>query len=344
MEIGERLRRLPMTVSYHLRLSNVTTVKPTPEYLQANGFHIVRKCKKRKIVDDKQTPGNSNEPSLPINREEKVYITDPAYYLSPEEDEVCINGRRLPWPDWMDFQVWAFHKPTRMETTKKEGAKMLQVLKDLPPNVVNLGRLDKMTSGLLLFSANSLLLQVYCQKGVLSKTYVVTVEGSKSRTVDVELLITNVMDHVSRKVVPKSVRWLRTNILKNPKNPTGQKLEYVFECVMLSGEKRIVRRIFSSAGVRVKRLHRSMIGTLRLNTLVPEAGDFVELNESTKQELIKCCGGVERFLTRRVEFLERRARDHPENERLVNYLSDFGVQLCSLHDEKTIQEGGEGMA
>jgi len=328
-----------MTVSYHLRLSNVTHVKPTPDYLQANGFHIIRKCKKRKRVDDKQPPESTDEPSLPINREEKVYITDPAYQLNPEQDEVFINGRRLPWPDWMDFQVWAFHKPTRMETTKKEGAKMLQVLKDLPRNVVNLGRLDKMTSGLLLFSANSLLLQVYCQKGVLSKTYVVTVEGSKSRTVDVELLLADVMDHATRKIVPKTVRYLQTNILKNPRNPTGQKLEYVFECVMLSGEKRIVRRIFSSAGVRVKRLHRSMIGTLRLDTIVPEVSDFVELNESTKQELIKCCGGVERFLQRRVKFLKRRARDHPENERLANSLSDCGIQLGSSCDEKTVEEG-----
>jgi len=323
-----------MTVSHHLLLSNITNVKPTPEYLQANGFYITRKSQR---PCDEEKEGSMDEPSLPINREEPVYINDPTYLINPEKNEVFFSGRRLPWPDWMNFQVWAFHKPTRMETTKKEGAKMLRVLKDLPRNVVNLGRLDKMTSGLLLFSANSLLLQVYCQKGTLTKTYVVTVEGSKPRTVDVEALIANVMDRETRKIIPKSVRWLRTVVVKNPRNPNGQKLEYVFECVMLSGEKRIVRRIFSSAGVRVKRLHRSMIGSLSLDTLVPEVGDFVELDEYAKQELIRCCGGVERFLQRRERSLKRRARDHPENERLANILSSCEVGLESSSDEKKVE-------
>ncbi|KAK3286675.1 hypothetical protein CYMTET_5783 [Cymbomonas tetramitiformis] len=232
--------------------------------------------------------------------------------------------------DWISFSLYALNKPRNVECTLQDGSKLQNLILRSgtvdPQNIPwNLGRLDKNTTGLLMFTNSGLLTDLYCCKGTLTKTYSVRVDSS-GKKVQIPTIISNVM--ADERTKPHSVTFDREEWVVCPKAPAGGRWEYIFRIVITSGEFHIVRRLFASAGVNVKRLERSEIGSSKLQEVVPVEGEFKECSEELRRRVFDDVGGAGAFAAWRICLL-RCAYRRKKDERLGKCLASLGVDLST---------------
>lgn len=186
--------------------------------------------------------------------------------VDPYADEVKINGEKLKRPDSSIYIM--LHKPRGFITTMNDevGRKCVaSLVKDVSAPVFPVGRLDRNSEGLLLFTndgefANTIMHPRYGIK----KTYRVTVSRVES---DEQI-----------KKLSKGV-YIDGRLASPAKVTVIQKYEDrdVLEIVIGEGRNREVRRMCEAASLEVKRLKRTAIGTLKLGMLKP--GSFRELSQ-----------------------------------------------------------------
>lgn len=172
-------------------------------------------------------------------------------------------------------RVFAFHKPRGVvcSTVAEGGAKPVTDL--LPPEVRGwfaVGRLDKESEGLLLFSDDAVFAQRLMDPGGVAKVYEVVVEGfpddaalAPMRAGGAEL--------DGRALRPVAV----TRVGKAPRGGTR------FRVVLHEGVNREIRRLFRAAGHKVRRLRRVAVGPLGLGELGP--GEGREISSSERGQL-----------------------------------------------------------
>ncbi|HJS43165.1 MAG TPA: pseudouridine synthase [Gemmatimonadales bacterium] len=190
-----------------------------------------------------------------------------------EAQRITLDGRAVRGAT---RTTWiALNKPIGYVVSRSdpEGRRTVFGLLPKVPGLTYVGRLDVMTSGLLLLTtdgaaANRLMHPRY----EVPRTYWLGVHGAS---------VTAIRDALAQRIVidGRAVRVLAARV-----RPTGKSVE--IELTLAEGRQRIVRRIAEALGLKVEWLHRVSYGPVRLGKL-PE-GQWREL---TRQEI----GAIERL-------------------------------------------------
>jgi len=142
------------------------------------------------------------------------------------------------------------------------------------------GRLDRWTSGLIVFTDDSELNARLCTPGICSKRYVVTVKGNVS---DSDLLLDGLREPYryerrgTNSGLPVWTRPAEVRALESWREPVpeaeppwlGDRTRLEFR--LIEGRHRQIRRLCSRAGLRLLHLHREAVGPLELGGLASGA-------------------------------------------------------------------------
>jgi 23S rRNA pseudouridine2605 synthase len=180
--------------------------------------------------------------------------------INPNRDVVTIDGERVYFQKSSQKYYIMLHKPRGYVTTMNDelGRKCVaELVEDVPERVYPIGRLDKDSEGMLLFTNDGDFANLIMHPSHhVSKTYRVTVRPDISDAQVIQLSTGVVID--GKKTSPAHVTVLE----KAP----GR---VVLQVVIYEGRNRQVRKMCEAVGLEVARLKRTAIGPLKLGMLAP---------------------------------------------------------------------------
>lgn len=180
--------------------------------------------------------------------------------INPNRDVVAIDGERVYFQKSSQKYYIMLHKPRGYVTTMSDelGRKCVaELVEDVPERVYPIGRLDKDSEGMLLFTNDGDFANLIMHPSHhVSKTYRVTVRPDISDAQVVQLSTGVEID--GKKTSPAHVTVLE----KKP----GR---VVLQMVIYEGRNRQVRKMCEAVGLEVARLKRTAIGPLKLGMLAP---------------------------------------------------------------------------
>ncbi|MCD8328620.1 MAG: rRNA pseudouridine synthase [Ruminococcus sp.] len=187
------------------------------------------------------------------------------------KSDISIDGERLPLSHKRQLYYIMLNKPRGYVTTMSDELdrkNVSELVKGVPERVYPVGRLDKNSEGLLLFTNDGVFANdiMHPSKHV-TKTYRVTVRPPVSEEQLVKMSEGVLID--GRKTLPCVI-----NVLTSESN------RVVLQMVIKEGRNRQIRKMCDAVGLEVARLKRTAIGPVKLGMLKP--GDFREL---TSEEL-----------------------------------------------------------
>lgn len=193
--------------------------------------------------------------------------------IHPKKDTVTVNGKKIVKQKNCTYIM--LHKPRGFITTMNDEMDrkcVAELIKDVPVRVYPVGRLDRDSEGMLLFTndgefANAM---THPTKHV-PKTYRVTVRPSITDEQITALTQGVIID--DRKTAPAEVRV----ILK-------EEGRVVLEIILYEGRNRQIRKMCEEVGLEVARLKRTAIGSIKLGML--KQGAWRELNEDEVRKLM----------------------------------------------------------
>ncbi|NDK40067.1 pseudouridine synthase [Pseudoxanthomonas gei] len=198
---------------------------------------------------------------------EVMYADDPL-----DHDNTRVDGEPLDPPQGL---LIALHKPVGYTCSTKDPGRIVYDL--LPPRyrlrsplLSNVGRLDRDTSGLLLFTDDGALLhRISSPKSKLSKVYEATL-ASDLRGDEVELFAggTLMLESEQTPLLPAELEIIDAGRVR---------------LTLHEGRYHQVRRMFAAVGNHVAALHRSRIGGLALGGL--PSGQWRALDEADRAAL-----------------------------------------------------------
>ena len=175
----------------------------------------------------------------------------------PETDTVTVDGAPLPGKPGAVYLM--LNKPRGYVTTLSDeyGRRTAaELVADCGTRVYPVGRLDRDSEGLLLFTNDGQLTHALLHPShQVDKTYIVSVTGAEDGSA-ARLAAVDKLDGES--IVPAQVEELHRS---------GTAAEY--RVVIHQGKKRQIRRMCAAAGLEVTRLCRVAEGGLRLGGLPP---------------------------------------------------------------------------
>ena len=196
-----------------------------------------------------------------------MYAADPL-----DHDNLRVDGEVLDPPPGMLLML---HKPVGYTCSTKDPGRIVYDL--LPPRyrlrsplLSSVGRLDRDTSGLLLFTDDGALLhRISSPKSKLSKVYEATL-ANDLRGDEVELFAsgTLMLESEQTPLLPAELEVVEARQVR---------------LTLHEGRYHQVRRMFAAVGNHVTALHRSRIGGLGLGDL--PSGEWRMLDEATKSGL-----------------------------------------------------------
>ena len=173
----------------------------------------------------------------------------------PEKDEITVDGKLLHAAPQAVYLM--LHKPRGYVTTLKDEygrQTAAELVKDCGERVFPVGRLDKESEGLLLFTNDGELMQhLIHPSGEVDKTYRVTVRGELENAAQ---RLGALRDVEGEPIRPAQVRLLERRAK-----------ERVLEIVIHEGKNRQIRRMCRQCGMEVVRLQRIAEHTLVLGDL-----------------------------------------------------------------------------
>ena len=186
-------------------------------------------------------------------------------------DIVTIDGERIAYDIKRKLYYIMLNKPRGYVTTMsdEQGRRsVVDLLEGVEERVYPIGRLDRNSEGLLLFTndgdfANT----VMHPRNHIAKIYRVTIQGSVTEEQIIQLSTGVEID--GRMTLPATI-----NVLTQEENRT------VLQMTITEGRNRQIRKMCEAVGLEVARLKRTAIGPIKLGMLKP--GDYREL---TKDEL-----------------------------------------------------------
>ncbi len=182
-------------------------------------------------------------------------VRDPDAWVEPGRDRLFLDGAPVRA---QKKEVWMLHKPVGVVTTARDEHGRDTVYALLPPDLpwlAPVGRLDRDTSGLLLFTNDSDLAHaITAPESKLPKTYEVRCHG---RVGD------DAIAHLASGVALDDGPTLPAEVarIEGDDRTTTLRIE------ITEGRNRQVRRMVMAIGSRVVALHRSRIGPLALGGL-----------------------------------------------------------------------------
>lgn len=196
-------------------------------------------------------------------------INELGWKIDPAMDKVAIKGRKIN-PEQTHRYIM-LNKP-KGYVVSRDPQRALSVYSLLPSELPYAGRLDKDTTGLLLFSNNGdLIYRLTHPKYKVKKYYRV---------------------RLAYPLEKKDVRKIKTGLaLEDGKTAPAEVISYDKENIELAiheGRKRQVRRMFAVLGNKVVDLHRYRYSFLKLDTL-PE-GAYRDLEPQEIKKLLDGAG------------------------------------------------------
>ena len=196
-------------------------------------------------------------------------VTVQGMRVDPERDKIAVDGVRIELRD--DRVTYALNKPPGVLTAMSDDrnrACVGDMVGDLAPGLVHVGRLDQDTEGLLLVTNDGELAHRLAHPSYeVKKTYLAQVSGSIPRDLARRL----------RAGVELEDGPVRVDSFRVVDTHAGQS---VVEVVLHEGRKHIVRRLLAHVGLPVSRLTRTAVGPVQLNRM--RVGSIRKL---TRQEL-----------------------------------------------------------
>ena len=176
--------------------------------------------------------------------------------VDPAADKIAVDGVRVELRD--DRVSYALNKPAGVITAMSDDRARSTVgdmVGDLAPGLVHVGRLDQDTEGLLLVTNDGELAHRLAHPSYeVRKTYLAQVSGSVPRDLARRLRAGVELD--DGPVAVDAFRVVDTH--------AGQS---VVEVVLHEGRKRIVRRLLAHVGLPVSRLTRTAVGPIELQRM-----------------------------------------------------------------------------
>jgi 23S rRNA pseudouridine2605 synthase len=173
--------------------------------------------------------------------------------VDPASQKITVDGRAVRQAPL----VWiALNKPIGCVTSRgdPDGRRTVYDLLPEVPGLAYVGRLDVMTSGLLLFTTDGEAAhRLMHPRYAVERTYQLAVHGAPIAAVRAALAQPVVVD--GRAVVVRRARV----------RPAGASVE--LELTLAEGRQRIVRRMMEALGLKVEWLHRVSYGPIRLADL-----------------------------------------------------------------------------
>ncbi|HCC00812.1 MAG TPA: pseudouridine synthase [Ruminococcaceae bacterium] len=191
-------------------------------------------------------------------------------------DRVTVDGRLVePKPKL----YLALNKPRGYVTTLSDELErrcVVDLLKDIKIRVYPIGRLDKDSEGLLLFTDDGAFANALTHpRHHVPKTYHVSVRPRVVEEQVAQLTLGVVID--GRKTLPAKVSVLRSGSDRS-----------VLELVLYEGRNRQIRKMCEAVGLEVARLSRVSVGNVRLGGL--HSGHWRELSEKEVRGLERAAG------------------------------------------------------
>jgi 23S rRNA pseudouridine2605 synthase len=190
-------------------------------------------------------------------------VTNPLQPVSPERARIAID--EVPAPAPAARRLIAFHKPRGVVTTRRdpEGRPtVFDVLGDAGAGLIAVGRLDRASTGLLLFTNDTQLANRLTDPAHrVVRRYVVTVRGRVEP---------DTARHLERGIETRSSRGAMERLAASRvevRKASNRETHLIVE--LTEGKNREVRRLFDAAGHEVTRLHRIAFGEVELGTLAP---------------------------------------------------------------------------
>jgi 23S rRNA pseudouridine2605 synthase len=202
----------------------------------------------RRVVEDMIDQGR-----IAVNG---AVVTVQGKRVDPLRDHISVDGTRIELRD--DRVTYALNKPPGVLTAMSDdrGRPTIgDMIGDLAPGLVHVGRLDQDTEGLLLVTNDGELAHRLAHPSYeVPKTYLAQVSGSVPRDLARRLRAGVELD--DGPVAVDSFKVVDTH--------AGQS---VVEVVLHEGRKHIVRRLLASVGLPVSRLTRTSIGPVSLQRM-----------------------------------------------------------------------------
>ena len=197
--------------------------------------------------------------------------------IDPKKDTVTVNGKKIVKTKTFTYVV--LHKPRGFITTmsdEKDRKCVAELIKDVEGRVYPVGRLDKDSEGMLLFTNDGAFANAMTHPTKhVPKTYRVTVRPSISEEQITALTQGVIIEE--RKTAPAEVRVI-----------TKEEGRVVLEIILYEGRNRQIRKMCEEVGLEVARLKRTQIGSIKLGML--KQGAWRHLTEDEVRKLMIAAG------------------------------------------------------
>ena len=237
-------------------------------FLQRAGIGSRREAE-RLVADGRvAVNGTTAEPTTPVEENDEVTV---------DGDKVTLETKPLP-------RLFMLNKPLDVLVTTYDSEGRATVY-ELPafnpqnarkalPRLMNVGRLDVNSEGLLLFSSDGPLAQAMMSpQTALERIYRVRVHGR---------LTSHQLERLSKGVTSNGVTYRGAHVTEE-KEPTGKNTWY--QVILTEGKNREIRKLMEHFGCVVNRLIRTNYGPFELGEL--ESGKLREIPPHEVKILIK---------------------------------------------------------
>ena len=199
--------------------------------------------------------------------------------VDPARDTVTVSGKKVIRIKQSDMRYIMLHKPRGFVSTMSDEMDrkcVAQLVKNVGARVYPVGRLDKDSEGLLLFTNDGEFANAMTHPSKeIPKTYRVTVRPAV--TDDMITAFAVGIDIDGKKTAPADVSII-----------TKEENRVVLQIILHEGRNREIRKMCEALGLEVARLKRTAIGTVKLGML--KQGDWRDLNSDEVRKLKLAAG------------------------------------------------------
>ncbi len=196
----------------------------------------------------------------------------------PSKELISVDGKNIAYQRKKQFRYIMLNKPRGYVTTMKDEFErrcVTELIEDVGTRVYPIGRLDKNSEGLLLFTNDGAFANdVMHPSKHVAKTYRVTIRPD----IDDETLV-----KLSEGVVIDGRRTMPCTVLVLDKQPG----RVVLQMTITEGRNRQIRKMCEAVGLEVARLKRTAVGPIRLGMLRP--GEWRDLKPDELRAIRNAC-------------------------------------------------------